>query len=344
MHLRRVIPVALALAVAALLLPVSPPAAAQPAPEDDPALLRELAERLLIRAGTLTPIVTSDGGTGTPPTQTPQIFVGRLPPDLGFIVPIPPGSRLLGSAESTTSGPRQFQIVFDMPGTVPQIHASFETLLAAEGWTAAPDILPGLDLDLATLLGGFVSPAFADFLDRPDSTPRPEPRNRTFCPPAGSPRNALTVDVLGSVPLGRDVRIYGGALAFRCEPNPASAPLAGLAGRVSLPRLIVPPDLRILAVGRGGPSVLDGAVSSEATVRTARTITDLEAYFAVPLAAAGWTRREGVAETLLAWSLWSIPDRPGWTAFLTITAQPGADIRILRLEARPDAPAPRRLP
>ena len=105
-----------------------PPAGAQQT--EDPALLRELAERLL------SPLVA-----GAP---QPRIYPGALPPDAPRDLIVPPGVRLLGSAELPRFGPPEqpatitITVIFDTSTTPDDIFAYYRDQLAVTGWTPAP--------------------------------------------------------------------------------------------------------------------------------------------------------------------------------------------------------------
>lgn len=103
---------------------------AAPSPQqpqaDDPALVRELATRLL-------------GGAGGPQPVKTELFVGRLP--RGADIPLPDGARLLGGVtrempQGKYGGPGT-EIVVDIPGAAGEVAASLGATLAPAGWKAA---------------------------------------------------------------------------------------------------------------------------------------------------------------------------------------------------------------
>ncbi len=103
-------------------------------PAEDPALLRELAERLLDQPVRL-PQEAASGAART------RLFAGSMPPDLPVTLPLPPGGRLLGSLArpSVVQGPgvlvlgQYTEVVLDAPGEALAILAFFDDALTEHG-------------------------------------------------------------------------------------------------------------------------------------------------------------------------------------------------------------------
>ena len=290
------------------------PAAVHAQPADDPALLRELAERLL-GAGTPSPPPPSPAGG----TLRARLFPGALPPTLPLDLPLPPGSRLVGSAvaPSLAGGPdfahaETIEVVLDAPGTPDEIVAFYEGALTERGWTAARDQGPEP--------GGFVPERLGGF--QPSSIPSIV----FFCPGAAGGWLALVVT---PAPGGlTDVRVH----LETGFPGPCGGPGGPMRlppGAELLPPLNAPPGVPVLPGGMGGGPGLWTAV---AVALTGRSAAELEAHYARQLAAAGWTRLDGGVVGPLAWSTWTVPGAGEWQGFLAVREAPGPDRRVLHVE------------
>ena len=102
------------------------PAALHAQSSDDPALLRELAVRLL-------------SASSADPTPRAQLYPGALPPDLSPTVPLPADSRLIGSAVLPNPFPSAgvpVVIVADTPEAPADVLSYYQSTLTAQGWSA----------------------------------------------------------------------------------------------------------------------------------------------------------------------------------------------------------------
>ena len=290
------------------------PAAVHAQPAEDPALLRELAERLL-GAGTPSPPPPSPTGG----TLRAQLFPGALPPALPLDLPLPPGSRLVGSAvaPSLAGGPdvtraETIEVVLDAPGAPNEIVAFYEGALAERGWTAASGQGPEP--------GGFQP-------ERPGGfQPSAIPATVFFCPGAAGGWLALVVT---PAPGGlSDVRVH----LETGFPGPCGGPGGPMRlppGAELLPPLGAPPGVSVLPGGMGGGS---GLWTSVAVALTGRSAAELEAHYARQLAATGWTRLDGGVAGPLAWSTWAVPGEGEWQGFLSVREGPGPNRRVLHVE------------
>ena len=312
MRLRRLAGMGAALAAIVVLgagaaVPVPPrstpaPVSAQQA--EDPALLRELAERLLARSFPAPP--------GDPPRV--RLLPGALPAELPFELPLPPGSRLVGSAVQSrisSGGERRgesIDVVLDAPGAPDDVIDFYDDVLAARGW-----FFPG-----EGRRGGGFQPTLA-------------PSSRTFCGSESGPVLFVTAHPRATGP--NDVRI-------RVETGtPIPVPCGGLirppepVATDPLPPLFAPPGVQLLHSGGsatlGGP----GMRTSDAIAETEMPVPELEAHFARQLVAAGWTRLDGRADGPLAWSTWAVPGEGDWQGFLYVLAGPGPAHRSLHVQA-----------
>jgi hypothetical protein len=273
----------------------------------DPAQLRELAERLLS-----SPFAGPGGDT-----RRARLLVGSLP-ELSFELPLPADARVIGSVvrPSSAQGPgvsprgESIEIVLDVPASGSDVPASYEQTLVEHGWTA-----PALGRNRPP--GGFVASSVA--------------MGSTYCLSDAGP--VLSVSSAGRSTTTLDLRLRietgapgpCGAAALAPPPLPVETEL--------LPPLRAPDGVRLQSMGgSGGPSFR----TSYALAETEMTLAELEARFAEQLATAGWTRRAGGADTLLAWSAWTVPGDGERTGLLTVQAGPGAAYRTLHIQATLD--------
>ncbi len=291
---------------------------------DESAALRELVERLL------------GEGRGGPPGEghTVQLLVGMLPPDLPIALPLPPGSRIIGTAAHQIEDPfggmmprggrtrRTWEIAFDAPLPAAEVGTFYEQALIGQGWTMPREgpqmgIEGGFSADFEALRRAHPPPEMAAQMA---AFERVRPEHRTFCPPAGTggslrltltPRRDGSAQVLGHL----DDHPFG-----PCGMQEMLE--ATVAAR--LPRLIPPPEVALMPGGGGGS---ESRWTSEASATTDQPVGTLEAHFAAQLAAAGWVRRAGEAAELLAWSAWTVPGEPAAEGFLSVRQAAGQDQR-----------------
>jgi hypothetical protein len=97
-----------------------------------------------------------------------------------------------------------------------------------------------------------------------------------------------------------------------------------------LPALRAPDGVVLQSSGSsmGGPRQ-----QSDAIANTSKTSAELESFFAQQLAAAGWTRVAGGANTPLAFSTWKVPGDGDWQGVLIVIEMPSKDRRSLMLRA-----------
>lgn len=280
------------------------PAVSRAEEGEDPALLRELAERLL----------SPPPPPGAREAPRARLFPGALPPALELDLPVPPGSRLIGSVRHGVPGPQKVEsveVVLDAPGSPAEVAAFYQGALGERGWSTPARGEPPT--------GGF--------------QPTAGPKYRQFCAgPAGPFLNLNVFPVPGGL---NDVRlnIVVGAPGPCGEPPPrAQIPFE------LLPALTAPEGVDLTGVATG-PS-RPGALTSDAVAETDLSPAALEAHFAAQLAAAGWTRVDGAARGRLAWSVWQVPGEGEWEGLLYVLEGPGSGRRSLHLQVatpRPEA-------
>jgi len=275
---------------------------ATPTSNDD---LAELAARIISP-----PYVMPDGST-----QTATLHPGALPPNAGFDLPIPPGARLIGSVlrQRTNANP-SFDTVLDVPGSADDVTSFYERELGKKGLTTPPapqQMQPGG-------FQGTAGPA----------------KGSMFCKGDGLPY--VSVSVFTRPSAANDVRIHfepaqtASAQQFMGSPcSQKGGPPQGMPAQ-RLPALRAPDGVLLQASG----SSMGGArQQSDAVATTPKTAAELESFFAQQLAAAGWTRVAGGANTPLAFSTWKVPGDGDWQGVLIVIEMPAKDRRSLMLRA-----------
>lgn len=126
------------LLMAAILGALAAPGAAiaQESPAEEPPGLRELAERLLLPARLPGPATLGPGGSQLV-LEDPavELRVGEIALELGQDVPLPPGSRVVGSVVRRGGLPLfgLVEVVLDVPGTLQEVTDYFERVYAEQG-------------------------------------------------------------------------------------------------------------------------------------------------------------------------------------------------------------------
>src|SRR3954451_10574107 len=162
----------------------------------DVAQLRELAERLAT-AFPLDPAWTTLPASA----ETVQLLPGELPTGLPLALPLPTGSRLLGSAVRGADGRLgSIAVVLDLPDTLDRLRDYYERELPPLGWSPAPS---GVSL--------------------PGGGRGRGPGSETYC----NPRNGLTLtlDIVQLSSAASDVRVTltSSARLSACD-NPPGGP------------------------------------------------------------------------------------------------------------------------
>lgn len=276
----------------------SGPAIARADPTDDPAALRALIGRFL----------TAPGSGPTSQQQAADLLPGQVASDLPLALPPPPNSRVIGSVVRRRGQDAVlWDVIFDAPGTPADILQAYGQQLAALGWTKPP---------VGPFGGGFQAAA-------------PSDTAATFCQTIGA-APFLTVTAAPEASGQADVRVHIDATG----PGPCFMPTAPgpppLAGAGRLPVLAPPAGVPVQPSGSSGGN---DRFTSEATALTDKRSSDLEAFYAQQVQAAGWTRVAGGAEGPYAWSTWTLPGGDGYQGLLTVLEAPGQNRRELRVQA-----------
>lgn len=267
-----------------------------PAQPEDAAALRELAVRLLR--------VRFPGDPEA--SDETQLLVGELPAGLPLELPLPPGSRVVGSL--VRGNQRGISIVLDASEPAEQVLEFYRARLSAAGWRSP---------ELPHHGGGGFTP---DFM-----------ANRvTYCYSARGP--ALNVAAESAPGKPTDVQLD-------LQTDPRYLPCGARARHMGdmhdmIPTLAPPPGARQTPQGGGGGG---DSWHSQAILLTELDLAAVAAHYAGQLTGAGWTQGANGESGPAAWSAWSLRDEDGepWHGLLFILKQPEAEGQyylIIRVE------------
>ncbi len=245
----------------------TPPATATPV--TDTATLQVLLQRIV--------------GESYPgaPAQEATIYVGKLPDTLPVDLPLPDGSRVIGSV---VRAEESIQVVLDAPQGPDRVLDFYRQRMPAAGWSV-PDqsIAPN---------SGFVQSGFGTGL--------------TFCQARTGP--SLFINASAEPGQATDVRLtlnIAKTQSYPCSPQPGGLS----ASSTSIPRLVAPGGARQVEGGSGGSST--GSTYNSATLATDQNAAALAAFYGDQLAQAGWTKQDSGQSGPVSWSTWSLQDKQG---------------------------------
>lgn len=296
----------------------APFAGAVQGPTPDERSLRELIEALL------------------PPTtggHTVRLLPGQMPPNLPLEVPLPPGSRLVGSIVRT-SGPvsstemtiapvATTEIAFDAPGSAEELLAFFDRTLAPQGWH---------DIQYRGSSNGFL--------------PNLAVRSRSYCSDDSDHAVGLTINPSAEGP--HDVRLHvSRATMFSACVEPwrsrgASALSPGGSFSEPFPTLYAPAEAR-LGMGDRSSQYGGGGGQQQIAIETTLGVDELGAWYGDQMRAAGWTRQAANGGAGFAWSTWRLLGEEEWEGLLFVLEGAVPEERWLYLRIETAAPAPRGL-
>lgn len=293
-------------------------AIAKPSSQSDQMVqLRELAERAF----------TSPYNPGPSGQMTSVKFLpGQLPASLPLQLPVPPAYRIVGSTVLTgfngiNDKSAIVSIYLDAPGAAADVLAFYERELSAKGWKVSP------------LKSGFEAGPLYGRIFCQNSTERANTAARS---------ESLVLNVVPTRSGSNDVRINLNPTSPCAKSSPSRLAVGSrqqsLPGENLIPPLLSPVKTLINPNGGGGGSNDDGMsyFTSNATIDTNLSGSELEAYFAQQLQAAGWKRVEGRNEAPLAWSTWTVPGPGGeWQGFLSVLQRlrPNHYVMTVRVES-----------
>ena len=254
----------------------------------DEAGLRELLSR----------IVSSSGY----PSEESVAYVGQLPENLPFDLPLPDGAHTVGSV--FYGSPGYTQIILDAQQTPDDVMQFFRDSLTSSDWSS-------LNGD-TTPVGGFVSQPWSEayFCYQLDKA-----LLRVTAQGAETPTN---VSVFITAPADTTACVGAGAGAAPGEPYNL------------LPQLQTPEGVTILPNGKGGGN-LGAPGNSYASVSAALTsdlpVSKIADAYNEQLKSAGWQPISQESGDKMAWSGWTLPSAAGktWMGTFVLIANPAID-------------------
>jgi len=287
------------------------------APDSAP-LLEELAERMFSTQ-------SSFSGMVKPVAGRVDLLPGRLPDGLPIDVPLPPSTRVIGSALRHFDGrPHELDVRLEVAASVPGLRAFYEQELRERGWYDAPSF-PGR--------GRFPVPENWAVLDLCRSDPDADRRWIAQIEPgnAGATRVRVTVTLEAELGMNCSVPRYGVNLPASVGPLSGAAPL-----------LQPPEGQRPGTASRQNSG--DGRWGlAEVVIETQQPLVDLERHYRRQLEDSGWVRQDCQAGAGLIWSTWHMGKIAGagdWRGFL-LTSET-ADPERVRVYVRVESSSPPR--
>ena len=251
-------------------------------------MLRDLAIRLSTFAG-------------DPRVGNPQVLVGELPQNLLVEIPLPEGSRIIGTL---IRGPQYATSVVDVELSAEQVLKFYRERMQAAGWQESEfmkDRRPG----------GFTSPGMPATI-------------ATFC--RGSRGPGLTVNVHTTGNTSADLRLDIDLSGQSCVQQARMGKMIGrgMAMHEMIPRLDPPPEGRQMPMGGGG-GVNSFSMNASLELNAPIDLAKLAAHYVAQLERAGWTRDEEGQSGPIAWNTWSFRDEDNELSrgFFFILRMPG---------------------
>jgi hypothetical protein len=232
-----------------------------------------------------------------------ELVVGGLPGSLPATLPLPAGARVIGSALYSRGDQRlSMSAVFDVPKTPPVALTQYEAELTRHGWTTPEDSRP--------MHGGFVSSEMGEWRSYREGDQGPD----------------LTAVVRARDGGSSEVQLR---LNWDAVHRPQRSHHAQLPGADLLPRLHAPAGAVMTRGASGGGG--EGHWDTTTTLRTERSVAELEEHFADQLIEVGWTRVAGSTDAAVGWSTWEVPGDGSWRGVLVVLAVFASAERFLTL-------------
>jgi len=231
--------------------------------------------------------------------EATTVLIGALPDDLPFELPLPEGSRVIGSTvRSSQAGGTEVILDVDMP---PEAVVTFyQEQLLQGGWEEAPDYGSGV---------GFVSASWP---------------STVLC--LNQDEAQISINALAVPDKATDVRLHiqSPVRYSSCDPQ-VYGPYDEASAMI--PELIAP---EASVVQSGGSSSGDGMADTSASLTTDLSPAELAESYADQLREAGWIQIAREAAEELAWSTWSTTDEEGqqWAGMLLVAANPVVSDRV----------------
>jgi hypothetical protein len=221
-----------------------------------------------------------------------RIMIGLLPEDLPFELPIPEGSRIIGSI--VRGDPTGTEIILDAPLDPEEVISFYHEALIEEGWAVPPE---------QAYSAGFVS------------APWP---SHTLCYNDDEVVLAMSAVEIPGEPTDVRINIQSPAQHSPCDPEG----VYGVDDSYGLIPTLMPPPGALFLSGSSGSGQDEASVT--ATLIIDLTVEDLANHYGMQLSEEGWTPGERGTSEQVSWSSWTIKDEDGdeWGGVLIILESP----------------------
>lgn len=231
----------------------------------------------------------------------PQLLLGALPPDFPGDIPLPTGSRVIGSLVADKP-----IVVLNTDQDDEAVIAFYEKQLAALGWIMPEPSLPERH-------GGFLEsgPSFVGRMPRQGTAlyrnDGPSLQISAYKTPNGHTRVLLILTPNGARELRRNDRGMGSPREMYDM----------------LPRIEPPPNTQQY---QGGGSAGSDNIEVEARIESHLDLSTLAAHYTAQLERGGWHRTDGEENGPVAWSTWNFEDedKEPWRSLFVIFKRPDA--------------------
>lgn len=239
--------------------------------------------------------------------QIPELYVGELPEEMSFEIPLPGEVSLVGSTRRSRRRGQEIDVVLDYASGVEETREAFQSALAEAGWEKLEDVWRE---------GGFGSGIPGN----------PE----LYCKGERGPALFLTTGEVSSGEEGSptDVRLRVSAGEGRNSPCFWRGRRGPLREEVAIPALKPPPGAREIRMGGGGGYRGPEGASSNVALRTDLGVRRLTEHYAEQLEEADWTAVEDETpggDENCSYKYYSFTDEEGegWDAVLSVLRLPG---------------------
>ena len=246
---------------------------------------------------------------GAPSPNEVQLLVGELPADLAL--PLPANTEVVGSI---VRGSESTEVVLDSDQSAEAILSYFAGELTNAGWETFEEPAYGG--------GGFMPSEMAE--------------NRTFCRDEDDLVMWMMATELKDAPTDIRLNINSAHGYSPCDQSGYYGPPQG-DPYLMMPSLIAPADAEQISGGGGGGSPFNA--SSNATLKTELSVTELSAHYASQLEEQGWTRNDVSDSDPVSWSTWTFSDEEGnaWRGLFFTTKLDEAHrtvyVEVMRLDS-----------
>jgi hypothetical protein len=255
-------------------------------------MIHQMLRELVIRLSTF---------PGDPRMSNPHVLFGQLPKELPPDIPLPEGSRVLGTL---IRGLEDATCVIDVDLPPGQVLDFYRKHMQAAGWQES-------EFPAQFRQGGFTHTGLE--LDK----------RATFC--HGSRGPSLVVSAYTRGDMGTDLRLEVDLSDRTCVQQARMHRMTRGGIENIIPRLDPPPGVKQVMGGGGGGGIDSFYSNATLEASTPRDLAELAAHYATQLERAGWTRVEEGQSGPIAWNTWTFQDedKEAGRGFFFILRMPG---------------------